>query len=427
VRLELYRTRNSLDKCRIQKGEIREELKALKHQYQKVLAELKREQLEVGHLRREMQECYVLYEQAQVDRDENLRQLNIALKELQHERSKRGGRSNKMNEELKCTVIKKTKNMLFNFVKFVEGDEELDEAVSFLLEHGNLPEENTKTPEAREDFSERYRIVVKKALFERRNYVSQELKKEIFRQSANKGHIPTLEELVKCLERKIVTEDDKKVFEFYWDKLLPREAGALQVWNVENRYYNTICGAVRKDTNNRKLPMITPDDEAFLVLSLHNALDRWIAEAAEMESQSPASANSKVSNKKGKVPNGVFTKSDSGQNEWGGWTDEGLEKFTHYRDLNTKARKDPNTRALEEETLQSLRIKKKIVCVDSTEQSKADKSRKRRKKRGDGSDDSPPVRKKKVRTLRLLNLNYDDDDDDDEDDGRVGAGRSLAV
>ena len=37
--------------------------------------------------------------------------------------------------------------------------------------------------------------------------------------------------------------------------------------------------------------------------------------------------------------NGIFTTTDSGQNEWGGWSKEGLDVFHKYVDENKAARK----------------------------------------------------------------------------------------
>ena len=78
--------------------------------------------------------------------------------------------------------------------------------------------------------------------------------------------------------------------------------------------------------------MITPKDEAFTVLVFENSYSCWVKEIAKTDAG--GQSNNKSNNKKKPNYNGKYTTTDSGQYEWVGLTDEGLQFFKKKIDMN---------------------------------------------------------------------------------------------
>ena len=232
-----------------------------------------------------------------------------------------------IKKDLRELIEKQTKTILWSMVKFIQSPQEEIMAARMLVAcaHG-LPEENVASKEDREATANTYKTYIRKAIVKRRNYVAAEHKKVMFRRFKDKGSMPTVPQLIKCLRRDIKDDEDFEIFEFYWDELLTKQVGSC-IWSREVRRYKTICEAVRKEHSQKRLPMITPEDEAFTVLVIENSHERWLKEIEEEQ-------NGTLQEMKKKRPanyyNGLYTLTDSGQNGWGGWKVEGLELFKKY-------------------------------------------------------------------------------------------------
>ena len=283
-----------------------------------------------------------------------------------------------IKKDLRELIEKQTKTILWSMVKFIQSPQEEIMAARMLVAcaHG-LPEENIATKADKEATAHTYKTYIRKAIFQRRNYVAAEHKKVMMKRFKDKGSMPTVHQLVKCLTRDIAQDEDFEIFEFYWDELLTKQVGSC-IWSKEVRRYKTICEAVRKEHSHKRLPMITPEDEAFTVLVIENSYDRWLKEIAEEKDGSLQEMKKK---RPANYYNGLYTLTDSGQNEWGGWKVEGLELFNKYVDMNRAARKERTTPAVEAACLQRLKKKHNIVCNDHKTQ--ADLNRKRKRKRAD--------------------------------------------
>jgi hypothetical protein len=120
--------------------------------------------------------------------------------------------------------------------------------------------------------------------------------------------------------------------------------------------------------------------------------------------------------KKGGQFDGLFTKTTQGQNFWGGWTSEGLEKFIEYRAMNMEARNAKGTDQLEHDCLTRLRKKVGIRenCEDASEHLKNKEAMKRLMKRGRGDEPLPP-KKKIISTHIEDDLMFSDAEAENED------------
>jgi hypothetical protein len=266
------------------------------------------------------------------------------------------------------------------------------------------------------------KVIIKRSVFEKRNYVTSETKKLVFKRLNTPGAINlTVEDLVMCIQRNIKTEQDMEKFMVYWDDYLPRHVGASE-WGERVRYYTTISIATRKDFV--QMPLVNPEDEAFLVVCFQNGIDRWTKEFNEKKAKMLARGDAGVPDadgdddqpkrkKKAGVFDGLFTKTTKGQNLWGGWEPEGLELYNQYRAMNVEARKDPGNYQLEKQCVLHLRKQRGIEesCECAEEHARNVEAKKRMKKRGLAHQTLPP-KKKHVRTLMIP----DSSDDESEED-----------
>jgi hypothetical protein len=336
------------------------------------------------------------------------KKLDVAVKKLEEQRSKGKGRYVEVNNELKDVVDQKTKTILWGIVKFIQSPTEEIAAAKKLLKHGDLPKNCVgDDPQSKEDFVTTYKVHIKKSIFAKRNYVTAEFKKAYMKRMKEGLRILSVQDLLKCLQRDITTDDDLEMFQLYWEDLLCRQVGAIE-WGKNIRYYSTISEAMRTDNTSR--PLITCQDEAFTVLVVENALTRW-KEDFENRGKENQGNKRKAGDKDKKKNNGLFTATDSGQNEWGGWNSEGLEKYIQYYQMSKAARANPKCMEVEKKCLELLRNKYGISCPDAEAQSTMEAKKKRflKNKKG-GEGEFVPVANKMVLTL----CEVDDSDEENE-------------
>ena len=112
--------------------------------------------------------------------------------------------------------------------------------------------------------------------------------------------------------------------------------------------------------------------------------------------------------------NGLYTSTTTGQNQYGGWSEQGLHLFKQYVEMNIEARNHPNTGELEKTCLTKLRIKWGIQCDTAEEHNKQRARMKSLRKRGRGEEPMPPM-KKVIRTMRMMQESSDEEYEEEED------------
>lgn len=324
----------------------------------------------------------------------------------------RAGGKTKVVDENKALVAlleMKAKTILWSMVKFIQSPEDETTAAKLLVKHGELPKMYIDSKEKRQELVETYQNRIKRAIFNRRNYTTSEAKKLYVKIWKAEKEPLSVSDLVMCLKRDFNSEEDMTKFKAYWEEYLPRQVGATE-WGQNIRYYTTICDAVRKDTQH-ELPLITPDDEAFLVLSIENGLTRW-KEEFETKQDNPIEAADPADETEKDKPNfnGLYTSTTTGQNHYGGWNEEGLERFNQLRDWNQKAREMETCAIVEQKCLEELRAKYRIQANNIEDHQKQLIRRKNAKKRGRQEEPLPPMR----RVVRTLHHTIDSEDEDEE-------------
>ena len=386
----------------------------IKAQHLKVITGAKNS---LAKMYRELQDKYHVAKQEvdtiEAEHDEEKAQLkeklDAALKDLKAARKKNLGVVVKVNKAFKKIVIAQAKGVLWSMCKFIQSEEEMEKACKLLFKVGVFEKDLVDTKEKRADLVQTYKVICKRAVFEKRNYVSSETKKSTFKRWWAGQLVLTVEDLLMCLKRDIKSDEDMTKFMLYHDEYLARAVGASD-WNDKTSLYNTISRATRAD--NPQLPLITPEDEAFCVLCVHNSTARWEKEFQEKKARADAGHEvDEDAEEEKKCNDGLFTRTTTGQNHWGGWTSEGLELFKEYRVMNIEARKDPRNDQLEKDCLQRLRRERGIEdeCTSALEHMRNKEAKKRMKKRGRENDVLPP-KKKVVHTLVFPDSSDDDDD-----------------
>jgi hypothetical protein len=339
-------------------------------------------------------------------------QENVLLKKklasaIKKSSSARSGNKHRLveNEVLLGILEAKAKTILWGHVKFIQSADEERDAARFLVKYGDIPSEYRQTKEMKADIVDMYSEKIKRAVFHKRNYTTAEIKKYYVKMWKAKKDTLTVPQLVVCLKREIKSEDDMSMFMLYWEEYLPKQVGASD-WDKNVRYYNTISEATRPDCKSHTLHLVTPEDEAFLVLSIQNGISRWKMDYERAEK------GLKKTKEEEKENGGLFTSTTSGQNQYGGWSEEGLELYQKYRDMNIAARKDPKCLEVEKDCLKRMRTKWGIECDTAVEHNKLLARKKSAKKRG-RAEEPKPAMKKIIRTMRPL---QDSDDEETEED-----------
>ena len=255
-----------------------------------------------------------------------------------------------------------------------------------------------------------------------RSYAVSEMKKAAMKYYHAHGNtLPSVDDFIACAQRKIdVTKEDAvKVYEFYWDEILPRACANMTDWGKDKRHYATISEAAPLDNPNKVF--VPPSTEAFCVLMYHNHRDSWVEMAkvsAEVGGGRKLSHGKKNGGNDGEpyviTPKCVrlyadkykplWSDSEGGSSRTGGFTKAGLKKFQEYVDMVKAARELPESLEVEKKFLEVLRKKYDITC-QTIEEEKAKKKRKRASE--DDEDDEEDY----------IDLEFSDDEDDGMDYG----------
>ena len=310
------------------------------------------------------------------------------------------------------------KEELWRLRKFISCDKELDWCADYVLKRMGL-EGYEKDSEAYWSWIETYKKTIKKGLFERRNYVTSELKKVVFEVLKLGKTPPTLATIVKCATRNIDPEnkEDMENFMWYWETILPKMVGKSN-WGDKNCYYSTISKA---KTNEIKPKMvITFSSEAMICAIWDNNIDKW----PELYDWTKLPENS---GKDQPNWNGKYTSSDGGQSEWGGWSTDGLEAFNDYAKQIKAGRQSVRCLKLEEHTLQKLRERVGIVSSNHNATTKRKKAMQRRAKLN-SKKPLPPLKEDRI----VMTAVHDDEEEDDlmaleSEDEERGVNRSKVV
>jgi hypothetical protein len=347
-------------------------------------------------------------------------QLIAELKTLQlqgaHAVSRTKAKLLRVSQEQKTKAISIAKDALWRVRKFISCSDEEEWCAAFVLKRMGLPNMEEESDD-HWSWVATYKKVIKKKLFERRNYVTSEMKKACSVDFLDKGlKIPTLAMILKCATRTIDPDnaEEMKVLMWYWETLLPKMVGKSN-WGDDKMYYSTVSLARTDEIKPKRL--ITYASEAMICAIWDNNYEKWPklhVWALKEENKDSVQPNW----------NGKYTVTDGGQNEWGGWKPEGLEAYNSYVKQVKAGRQSQNCPQLEKITLQQLRLR---AGIDQPNHQQT-LTRKRMQQRHAKLNSQKPLPDRASRLVRT-DLGDDEDDevtdyepsgsDDDEEDSHI--------
>jgi len=115
----------------------------------------------------------------------------------------------------------------------------------------------------------------------------------------------------------------------------------------KRKYYGRVSNAMVDGTNEL---LVTVSDEAFALLLYENYVAKWMTKYVQERTQTFQAENKRM--------NGKFTKSSTGNCEYGGWDEEDVRRFNQLCVLVQNDRRSRKAQEMEEYVLTELRKKK---------------------------------------------------------------------
>lgn len=246
-----------------------------------------------------------------------------------------------------------------------------------------------------DDFIDTYGKDVPTALNALRQYVQQNVKKVVDQYMLKNGlKMPTAEDMRKIIGRDFTTKDTKmmKLYQWYWDSLLPQVVGNTFDWHPRNRHFRHLSSARHGDDCDEdgsevdedapKQPyLVTPSTEVMAVMFLDNHRATWEYQIAKKVADENYNAKAKDDNK----PEEKWTTSHCGRAATGGWSQKppkegektAAEIFKDLKGMNHIGRAAEGTEELDAKCLENLKKARNITA--STYDEMSSKKRKRNK------------------------------------------------
>ena len=315
-------------------------------------------------------------------------QAAVALEKMKNAGKTRKGRrkrkSTPLDDEFVNLVSSTIKRKCWTKVKLISSPTQLKKVTEYVLRQtgmeGLFAADNTITAEGVKTLNDSQDLVAQK--FNELRSSVQNAMKEVgiqWMKDHNCNKLPSEAEIMRIINRDPTMNLD--LFEWWWDKFIPKAAGDKSIWPPDNRYFGNI--STHAPQSSPTTPYVTASTEAWAALVLDNCHRRWpaIMELKEKnsakiiyvtgdETPEPKEGIQYVNLEKDAKFAGKYTRIDSGQVAYGGWSTAGYRKFAQLKAANEAGRAKETTLALETEMLARLRTKYKIQGT-SMEESRA--------------------------------------------------------
>jgi hypothetical protein len=300
-----------------------------------------------------------------LEENERLKKENFRLKKREKyslQFKKKGPKNDDKPSAMQREVQKRTKTDLWPVMKFIGSEEKLISATIFVMKRIN-PRELDKMEDGyekidkEEEWIAEYKGDVRIGLNNQRNYVQQELRELYHKlhESGDEACLPNVRQILQLLERKGLQKGDNKArmeafFDKYWDALLPKVAGHAN-WPPTRRHYLLLSTAETKSKNVAldPLPCVDHTTEAFLVAIWENCLPRWKYECLQKRNKED------VDPEHADMAGLGYTTSNSGRQQFGGWSPVGKARVKLLGKMAKKARVLDHVKAVEEAALERIR------------------------------------------------------------------------
>ena len=309
------------------------------------------------------------------------------------------GKIGDKNDEMVRLIRQCLKFHVFKTVKFVttpEGEHILMEAILNNLKMKGFTGTEPEVKINRENFKRDYLKVCTSQLNDLRNNTQAGIKNAVrawIEAGKKPRKLPPIEDFVAIINRKLDLNDPAKLATALWwvDGLMPTFTCNGLLFDVEVRYFSTISEA--KTNPEHPDVDITSETEAFGYLCLENNYTKW-PKLFELERKNPAKGLKSVvmaEKKDGFVEkknhrhfyrkdypelSTKYTNPDSGQQKFGGWIKDGVNRYIKIKEIIRNKRVTEESKAWEALLLQKLRESKNITAPTWEEQQKLNGKRK---------------------------------------------------
>ena len=263
---------------------------------------------------------------------------------------------------------------IFNNVKWICSDKKLVAVALKLAQKWKLREFDGLTGKALEDaqaaWASTNQNVVREAYLKAHNYAQSQLRSYIVDRMERDLKVPTPEQIILCAKRdpSMMTEENQWIFDMYVDVLLFKVIGKHH-WDDKYRHYMTVSEATIGQDDDAP-PCITVSTEAYLCLQYLNCFKRWKHLAACRK------LGKSVNRKNNPDHETDYVSTKKGQAKFGGWLPAARDKHSELETAIETGRGLKHCKKMEEECLQRLRIKNKLVDEDGNVVDKSSKKRK---------------------------------------------------
>lgn len=216
-----------------------------------------------------------------------------------------------------------------------------------------------------------------------RNYRIHQIKDVVWNWMANNNHQdpPKLAFILACAKRR-VTDANNPTLVWYLGRLLTAAAGVGD-WGDSQKYFTTVSNSTFPNAPNKH--HVPASTEAFCITCYSGYRDMWVNQYHHRHKHGKKTPFPNTRRQKGATPltaeekkwTCLYTDPDSGSTQYGGWSQEGLNKYVIWRKEIKLARADPDSNDVEARGMQLLRLDDEVQ-YDTEEAWQASKTNKRK-------------------------------------------------
>lgn len=278
-----------------------------------------------------------------------------------------------------CELIQLTiKSHVWRTMKFLTKVPHADMLVTKVMRFSGLAELTGEKPEEIQKQQEWRATYLKTCVIRHnsvRGYVTGRIRKACldYMDTKGEGKLPPVDEIRDCLMREIPENDGhrREIFVWYINDLLHKGAGNMQHWSETKRFFEGPSACITQDEQGKR--SVPPSTEAFVLVAYEANIEVWQLQWLQYQEKgkkkkkihTPRCKKDNIMSAEDKKWVSKFTSMDKGQNQFGGWSDEGLEKYQSYMEDNKKVRQTQLCAEVEQRGIRDLRRHLGITAVNA--------------------------------------------------------------
>ena len=303
-----------------------------------------------------------------------LQQLGIKLKDGQ-------------NARMVCIIYNAMKTDGWREYKFFSTDQDAEVGAYTLLDYIGISKFKKRSDNSnkalRDEWVGTYQNVVNTCLNYLRSYIQGQVKTECMNYMKAHGSLPQPKLIYAINDRSIDlhNEENKKVACWWYDRIIPKIVGPVNLFNVDERCYKAISDCKLATKDGKQFDIVPPGTEAFAVSLFHNCRSKWTQIYKQKQNMPEGKTKitvkaCKETNKCKEKANELFLYEDknpklktkwsmphSGQEKYGGWSPAGKEHWVKLTAKNATARPTVHGLAKEQGIMNLMRAKHSITAA----------------------------------------------------------------